>query len=303
MPARAIWRGTISFGMVSIPVKLFTATDSQDISFKQLHAADNSPIRLIRRCAADGQDLSADEIVKGFEYSKDRYVIVTDADIDHIPLPSKQQIELTAFVSGSEIDPLYFEKGYYVEAEEVGRKPFALLVRALQERQLLAVGKLAIRTKERLCALRPRDGGLVLETLYYSDEVRPPESAPPEVAVSEAEMKIANALIDLLEEPFDPGKYHDEYREAMMAVITAKLEGQEYVAAPAPEAAAPAVDLMAALRASVEAAKSRKAGATTPAAPVNGRAKKSGPPAGAAAPDAVAAGASKPAPRRKSTPA
>ncbi|HXU23288.1 MAG TPA: Ku protein [Tepidiformaceae bacterium] len=278
MAARAIWRGTISFGMVSIPVKLFTATDSQDISFKQLHAADNSPIRLVRRCAADGEDLTPDEIVKGYEYSKDRYVIVTDADLDHIPLPSKQQIELTAFVHGSEIDPLFFEKGYYVEPEEVGRKPFALLVRALTERKLLAVGKLAIRTKERLCALRPHDGSLVLETLFYADEVRTPEAAPPAVAVSEAEMKIANALIDLLEEPFDPTKYTDEYRVAMMAVITAKLEGQEYVAAPAPEAAAPAVDLMAALRASVEAAQGRKAasGSAPEAAPAstNGRQKK-----------------------------
>ncbi|MGH2634133.1 MAG: Ku protein [Tepidiformaceae bacterium] len=302
MAARAIWRGTISFGMVSIPVKLFTATDSQDISFKQLHVEDNSPIRLIRRCAADGQDLSADEIVKGYEYSKDRYVIVTDADLDHIPLPSKQTIELSAFVNGAEIDPLFFEKGYYVEPEEVGRKPFALRVRALSERKLLAVGKLAIRTKERLCALRPHNGSLVLETLFYSDEVRTPEAAPPEVAVSDAEMKIANALIDLLEEPFEPGKYNDEYREAMMAVITAKLEGQEYVAAPAPEAAAPAVDLMAALRASVEAAKGRKSGGAPVTAPaVNGRAKKAVP---AGVPDEaepVAAAAEKAPARRKKT--
>jgi len=249
--------------MVSIPVKLFTATDSQDISFKQLHVTDNSPIKLIRRCAADGQDLAADEIVKGYEYSKDRYVIVNDADMDQLPLPSKQTIELTAFVRGEEIDPLFFEKGYFIEPEEVGRKPFALLARALAERNLLAVGKLAIRTKERLCALRPKDGGLVLETLYYADEVRTPETPAPEVSVSAAEMKIANALIDLLEEPFDPDKYRDEYRSAMMAVITAKLEGQEYVAAPAPAAAPPSVDLMAALRASVEAAKARK-GETAP---------------------------------------
>jgi DNA end-binding protein Ku len=127
------------------------------------------------------------------------------------------------------------------------------------------VGKLAIRTKERLCALRPKDGGLVLETLYYADEVREPEFALPAVEVSEAEMKIANALVDLLEEPFEPAKYRDEYREAMMAVIQAKVEGQEYVVAPEPEAARPAVDLMAALRASVEAAKQRKGAATEPA--------------------------------------
>lgn len=252
--------------MVSIPVKLFTATESQDISFKQLHAEDNSPIKLVRRCAADGEDLSPDEIVKGYEYSKDRFVIVTDEDFEKLPVPSKHAIELQAFVKGEEIDPLYFEKGYYMEPEEVGRKPYALLVKALTERNLVAVGKLAIRTKERLCALRPKEDGLVLETLYYADEVRVPD-APPTVAVSEAEMKIANALIDLLEEPFDPTKYSDEYREKMMEVITAKLEGQEYVAAPAPEAVAPAVDLMAALRASVEAAKQRRGDPTAPAAP------------------------------------
>ena len=266
MAARAIWRGTVSFGMVSIPVKLFTATEGQDISFRQLHVTDNSPIKQVRRCAADGQDLAADEIVKGYEYSKDRYVIVSDADLEQLPLPSKQTIELTAFVRGEEIDPLFFEKGYYVEPEEVGRKPFALLARALAERNLLAVGKLAIRTKERLCALRPKDGGLVLETLYYGDEVRTPEASAPTVAVSDAEMKIANALIDLLEEKFEPSKYKDEYRETMMALITAKLEGQQYVAAPAPAAAPPSVDLMAALRASVEAAKQRKGEGTKPAA-------------------------------------
>lgn len=259
MAARAIWRGSISFGMVSIPVKLFTATESQDISFRQLHVTDNSPIKQIRRCAADGQDLSSEEIVKGYEYSKDRYVIIDEADLEQLPVASKQTIELTAFVSEAEIDPIYFEKTYFLEPEEVGRKPFALLAKVLKERKFLAVGKVSMRTKERLCAIRIRDDGLVLETLYYAAEVRAPETTLPEVAISAAEMKIANALIDLLEAKFDPTQYKDEYREAMMSVITAKLEGQEYVAAPAPAALAPAVDLMAALRASVEAAKKRKA--------------------------------------------
>lgn len=272
MPARAIWRGAISFGMVNIPVKLFTATDTQDIAFKQLHVEDNSPIRLVRRCAADGRELAADEIVKGYEYSKGRFVIVNDEDFEQLPIPSKQTIELTAFVNGGDIDPIFFEKSYYLEPEEVGRKPFALLARVLAERKLVAVGKLAIRTKERLCALRINGGSMVLETLYYADEVRAPENPLPEIEVSEAEMKIANALIDLLQEPFAPGKYRDEYREAMMAVITAKVEGHEYVAAPAPEAVAPAVDLMAALRASVEAAQKKKAPAGNGSA--NGRSRK-----------------------------
>ena len=292
MAARAIWRGTISFGMVSIPVKLFTATESQDISFRQLHATDNSPIKLIRRCAADGKDLAPDEIVKGYEYSKDRYVIIDEADLEQLPVASKQTIELTAFVSAAEIDPIFFEKTYFLEPEEVGRKPFALLAKVLKERNFLAIGKISMRTKERLCALRIRDDALILETLYYAAEVRTPESPLPDVAVSAAEMKIANALIDLLQATFEPTQYRDEYREAMMGVITAKLEGQEYVAAPPPAALAPAVDLMAALRASVEAAQKRKTGATPPSA---GRASRA--PKASAVPEPVAA----PAPRRRKT--
>lgn len=266
MAARAIWRGTINFGMVSIPVKLFTATESQDISFRQLHVTDNSPIKLFRRCAADGEELAPEDIIKGYEYTKGRYVVVDEADMEQLPVASKQTIELTAFVSADEIDPIYFEKAYYLEPEEIGRKPFALLAKVVTERKLLAVGKISIRTKERLCALRMGRDGMVLETLFYATEVRAPESELPDLEVSAAEMKIANALIDLLEAKFDPIEYRDEYREAMMAVITAKLEGQEYVAAPAPAAIAPSVDLMAALRASVEAAKKRKSGAEPAAA-------------------------------------
>ncbi len=256
--ARALWRGTISFGMVTIPVKLFTATESQDISFRQLHAADNSPIKLVRRCSSDGKDLETDEIVKGYEYAKDRYILVDESDLEKLPIPSKHTIELTAFVASEEIDPVFYEKSYHVEPEELGRKPFALLVKALEEKKLNAVGKIAIRTKERLCSLRPRNGSLMLETLFYSDEIKPPDFETPEVKVSEAEMKVAYALIDLLHEPFDPTKYRDEYREGLMSIIEAKLEGHEFVAPEEPAAAAPAVDLMAALRASVEAAKKRK---------------------------------------------
>ena len=263
--ARALWRGTISFGMVTIPIKLFTATDSQDVSFRQLHAADNSPIKLVRRCSSDGKDLDADEIVKGYEYAKDHYVLVDESDLEKLPIPSKHTIELTAFVEAEEIDPVYYEKSYHIEPDEMGRKPFALLVKALEEKKLNAVGKIAIRTKERLCSLRPRNGSLMLETLFFADEVKPPEFAVPETKISEAEMKVAYALIDLLQEPFEPEKYKDEYRDSLMQIIEAKLEGHEYVAPAEPEAAAPAVDLMAALRASVEAAKKRKGGEAEPA--------------------------------------
>ncbi|MBK7125626.1 MAG: Ku protein [Dehalococcoidia bacterium] len=265
--ARALWRGTISFGMVTIPVKLFTATESQDVSFRQLHAADNSPIKLVRRCAADGTDLDPDEIVKGYEYARDHYVLVDESDLEKLPIPSKHTIELTGFVASEEIDPVFYEKSYHVEPEELGRKPFTLLVKALEEKKLNAVGKIAIRTKERLCSLRPRNGSLMLETLFYADEIKPPDFEMPEVKISEAEMKVAYALIDLLHEPFDPAKYRDEYRDSLMTIIEAKLAGHEYVAPAEPAALAPAVDLMAALRASVEAAKKRKAESSPSPAP------------------------------------
>jgi len=253
--------------MVSIPIKLFTATESQDISFRQLHAADNSPIKLVKRCAADGKDLDPDEIVKGYEYARDHYVLVDESDLEKLPIPSKHTIELTAFVNSEEIDPVFYEKSYHVEPEDMGKKPFTLLVRALEEKKLNAVGKIAIRTKERLCSLRPHNGSLMLETLFYADEIKAPESDVQDVKVSEAEMKVAYALIDLLQEPFDPAKYRDEYRESLTSIIQAKLDGEEYVAPAEPAAAAPAVDLMAALKASVEAAKKRKGEAEPAAAP------------------------------------
>lgn len=255
---RSIWRGAISFGIVSIPVRLFTATQDKDISFRMLHEKDNARIRFIRICSEEEVEVSNDEIVRGYEYEKDRYVVLDDEDFDQLPLPSKHTIDLTAFVEAEEIDPVFYEKSYYLEPEEAGVKPFALLMRALQEKQLTAVAKIAIRNKEQLCALRPMDGTLMLETLFYPDEIRVERGAEvPDVSVSDQELKMAEALIDLLTEQFDPAKYQDTYRSALMQVIDAKLEGQEIVEA---ETAAPTkvVDLMAALKASVEATRRQK---------------------------------------------
>lgn len=254
---RPIWKGTISFGMVNIPVKLFTATESKDISFRQLHEPDNARIQYQRWCPVEERKVESDEIVKGYEYTKDRYVIVTDEDFENLPVAGKRTIELAAFVDAEDIDPIYYEKTYYLEPEEIGAKPYALLVKALEEKGKTAIGKIAIRSRERLCALRLLNGQLAMETLLYADEVRP-QGAIAEVEVSEAEMKIATSLVELLEEDFDISRYKDDYREALMELIEAKLEGQEFVAPEEPEEAAPVVDLMAALRASVEAARARK---------------------------------------------
>ena len=257
---RPIWRGAISFGMVSIPVRLYTATESKDVSFRQLDREDHSRVRQLRWNMTLDREVPYDQIVRGYEYSKDRYVVLDDEDFEKLPLPSRRTIAIQAFVQLEEIDPVYYEKAYYLEPDEAGEKPFALLMRALEAKGLVAVAQVAIRNKERLCALRvPGDDGegggrILLETLHYPDEIRTARLEPLDTAeVTEDELAMAFTLIGMLEKPFAPEEYHDEYREALMTVINAKLEGQELAEAAEPETAK-IVDLMAALRASVEAA-------------------------------------------------
>jgi DNA end-binding protein Ku len=255
---RPIWKGAITFGMISIPVKLYGATESKDLAFNMLHKPDKSRLKQKRWCPVEDREVFQDEIVRAYEYSKDRYIEITDEDIDSLPVPSKHTIELTSFVKASEIDPVYFERSYYLEADEVGAKPYALLVRALKTKQVAAIAKVALRNKESLCVLRPGENVLMLETLYYPDEIRTADlPGAPDVLVSPQELTMALTLVEMLEEPFEPGKYHDEYRVALLEMIEAKANGQEVVAAP--EAPLPkTVDLMAALKASLEAAKKAK---------------------------------------------
>jgi len=265
---RAIWRGAISFGMVSIPVKLYTATENHDVSFRQLAEEDLKPIKYLRWSPTLDREVQFNEIKKGYEYAKDQFVILEDEDFENLPVPSKHTIVITQFVAQSEIDPVFFEKPYYLDPDEVGTKPYTLLLRAMEEKGLIAIGKLAMRQKEQLVAIRPHEGHMTVEMLLYPDEVRPFEGIDvSDVKVSAAEMKMAFALIDMLHEPFDPAAFTDEYRDVLMNMITTKLEGGEVVTSSPEEAPAQTVDLMAALRASIEATKSRKAGgATKPAA-------------------------------------
>lgn len=254
---RSIWKGAISFGLVSIPVKLYTATDSKDIAFRQIHDAEcQSRIRQLRWCPVHDSEVPYNEIVRGYEYTKDRYILLKEEDFDALPLPSKHTINLDAFVDADEIDPIYYERSYYLEPDEAGAKPFALLMRALQEKGLVAVAKIAIRNKEQLCALRPQDGALTLETMYLADEIREAPSEVPwqDTSVSAPELAMAETLIEMLRKPFAPEAYQDDYREALQQVISAKLEGVAVEEA-APAEAPKVVDLMAALRASIEAAK------------------------------------------------
>ena len=256
---RSIWNGVISFGMVSIPVKLYTATQSKDISFHLLHKECNTRLQQLRWCPTHERAVEWSEVVRGYEYARDEHVILTEEDFEKLPLPSKQTVELSAFVKAEEIDPVYYEKSYYLEPDAKGIKPFALLMTALREKGLTGIAKIAVRNKEQLCALRPMDGTLILETLFYPDEIRVEKTELPDVKISDKELEMAYTLIDLLSEEFEPEKHKDEYRDALMKLIEAKLEGEELpeVAASGP---AKVTDIMSALRASVEAAKKRKKG-------------------------------------------
>jgi DNA end-binding protein Ku len=264
---RSIWRGTISFGMVSIPVKLYTATESHDVSFRQLAGEDLKPIKYLRWSPTLDREVEFGEIKKGYEYAKDQFVILEDEDFEGLPVPSKHTIAITQFVEQSEIDPVFYEKPYYIDPDDAGVKPYALLLRAMEEKGLIAIGKLAMRQKEQLVAIRPHEGHLTVEVLLYPDEVRPYEGTDiSDVTVSKDEMKMAFALIDMLHEPFDPAAFQDEYRDVLMNMITTKLEGGEVVSTAEEPAPAQTVDLMAALRASIEATKSRKSGTSRAAA-------------------------------------
>src|SRR5207253_5172887 len=187
MPPRSIWSGVITFGMVSIPVKLYSATQDKDVSFHLLHQKDHSRIRFKRFCAAEDEEVPQEELVRAYEVSKDQYVEVTDEDLEQLPLPAKHTIELSAFVENQDIDPIYYDKSYYLEPEETGLKPYALLMKVLDQKGVMGVATIALRNKESLCALRPVDSTLVLETLHYPDEIRERELSLPDVLVRSEE--------------------------------------------------------------------------------------------------------------------
>lgn len=254
---RAIWSGTISFGMVSIPVELYPAVSEKDVHFHQIHKTCGSRIKLQKWCPIDECFVSNDEIQKGYETSKGKYVIVTDDDFDSLPVPSKHTIEVTSFVHSDEVDPIYFESTYYVQPEEGGHKPYALLIAAIEKKGVVALAKISMRQKENLCLLRPSEGAIVLSTLYYPDEIRSRLPEGKEVKVDAKELKMAESLVDLLAEPFEPEKYRDEYRQALIGLIEAKSKGKDVETQPEMHETK-VIDLMEALRASVDEAQHRK---------------------------------------------
>ncbi|MDA0637995.1 Ku protein [Nonomuraea sp. MCN248] len=261
---RSIWKGAISFGLVTIPVKLYSATEQKDVSFHQVHRDDGGRIRYKRVCTLDGEEVPYADIAKGYELATGEMVVLTDEDFEGLPLSTSRRIDVLQFAPAEQIDPIYFAKSYYLEPDAQGAKPYVLLRNALESSGQVAVVKVALRQRESLATLRVRDGVFVLETMLWPDEIRKPdfEFLDEDIDVRAQELKMAESLISTMEADFDPTEYHDAYREALQEVIEAKVAGKEVIAAPeAEEEGGPAVDLMAALRASVEAAKREREGA------------------------------------------
>ena len=258
-----MWKGVISFGMVSIPVRLYVATESHSVSFRQLCSEHLSPIKYKRWCMSGDHEVAYSDIVKGYEVGTDNYVVIQDNELDNLPLATTRQIAINEFVPNDDIEGgLYFKSAYYIEPEQAGLKPYHLLRQALAETGMTAVAKIAFRDREHLCSLRPVDGVLLMNTLHWPDEIRPVaelKGVDADVDVNPRELQMAKALVEnLAEDRFDPNRFHDDYHEALMEVVNAKVQGQEVVAAPEVDSAPAVMDLMEALKASVDQAKKQR---------------------------------------------
>jgi Ku protein len=252
---RAIWSGTISFGLVSVPVRMFSAIEESDLRFHLVHEPDNGRIGYQKFCKADEKLVPDDEIVKAFEVSKDKLVVLTDEDFAAAKSEGVKSIEISDFVPYADIEPIYFERTYYLGPQKGGEKVYALLRQAMEKTELAAVGKYVMRDKQHLGCLRVRDGVITLEKMFFHDEIRPlDEIAPKGAKVPKAELEMATSLIEQFKGEFNPEQYEDTYRKKLLSVIKAKQKGKTIEAAPVEEEEEPA-DLLAALKASVDAAK------------------------------------------------
>ena len=258
-----MWSGSISFGLVNVPVKLFTAVQPKDVRFNQLEADTGARIKQKRVSAQTGDEVPYERIVKGYEISPDRYVVITPEELEALDPKATHTIDIEDFVDLDQIDPIFFERPYYLVPEAGGTKAYALLRDAMRDSGKVGIARLVLRTKQYLAAIRPLGDALVLETLLYGDEVVPVDDLDlpgDDVEASDRELKIARQLIESLAEKFDPSKFTDEYRDQVLALIERKAEGQEIVAPPVAEAPTAVVDLMAALEASLAAAKEQRTG-------------------------------------------
>ena len=267
---RPIWSGAISFGLVNVPVKLLGAVSPKGVRFNQLEAGTNARIKQKRVSANTGEEVPFDQIVKGYEVSPDNYVVIEPQELEALDPKATRSIEIEDFVELDQIDPLYFERPYYLVPDKGGAKAYALLLEAMKESKKVGIARLVLRTKQYLAAIRPLGDALVLETLLYPDEVTLPdeiEGLPrDDVEIQDRELKIARQLIESLSTEFEPENYRDEYRERVLELIEQKAEGKQIVTQPATEEPTKVVDLMAALEASLAQAKEAKADKANPEA-------------------------------------
>ena len=253
--ASTVWKGHVTFGLVSFPVKLYTAARSESISFNQLHKEDHSRVKQVLYCQAEDKPIARTDIVKGYEYEKGRWVVVEDEEIKRMAPPSAKTMEILEFVKSSAVDPVYFESSYYMAPDEAGERPYALLYEALERTGYTGVAKITMHNREHIALFRPGPTGLMMHTMYYADEVRSVEEfRTDKTLVKEKELDLAKMLIESLAAEFEPQKYHDSYRDNLRALIDAKIEGREVVAPPEPETAR-VIDIMEALKQSLAIAR------------------------------------------------
>jgi DNA end-binding protein Ku len=253
---RAIWKGSVSFGLVNVPVKLYSATESHDVSFRQVHAKDGGRIKYQRVCSVDGEEVAYADIAKGYETEDGEMVILTDADLAELPSSSSREIAVEKFVPANQIDPLLFEKSYYLEPEKTGAKPYSLLRQALKDANRMAVVTVALRQRTSIAVLRVRDDVIVLQTMMWPDEVRQPDFRVEPGEVKDAEVQMAQMLVETLAGDFDPTEFEDDYAQAVQSLVETKIAGGEVKKTESStKTATEVVDLLAALQKSVEAAK------------------------------------------------
>jgi DNA end-binding protein Ku len=249
--ASTVWRGHLTFGLVSLPVRLYSAARGETVSFNLLHGKDNSRINQITYCKAEDKPVPRSELVKGYEYEKDRYVVIEEEDIKKVAPKTAKVMEILEFVKGDQVDPIYLESSYYMAPDEGGEKPYALLFAALHQVKYYALAKIAMHNREHIVILRPGKKGILLHTMYYQDEIRQVDEFRTDTElVKPKELEMAKMLIDTLAADFEPEKYHDTYRDNLLQMIEAKKEGQVVVETPEPHVA-PVIDIMEALKRSL----------------------------------------------------
>src|SRR5438477_4059074 len=264
--ASSVWKGHLTFGLVSFPIRLFSAARSETISFNLLHKEDHSRIKQVTFCQAEDKAIPRTDTVKGYEYEKDRYVVIDDEDIKKVAPKTAKVMEILEFVKSDEVDPIYLESSYYVAPDEGGEKPYALLFQALRESKFYALAKVAMHNREHIIILRPGSKGILSHTMYFVDEIRQVDEFRTDTSlVKEKELALAKMLISSLEAEFEPKKYHDAYRTNLQAMIEAKIEGKKVVETPA-EHVAPVIDIMEALKKSLAEKRKPAAAATAVAA-------------------------------------